>query len=116
LGKKKSLVDQFLLLGFGTPGSDLKKSYSITLQGEETLGQPEGRIAGAAAEIGRRAKPTLENPSCGSTNPLGFRRSRSFFETGSATISSSNIRNIARNVPDSRLGIQAPLAAWKPRE
>src|SRR5947209_11861904 len=37
LGKKKSLVDQFLLLGFGTPGSDLKKSYSITLQGEETL-------------------------------------------------------------------------------
>jgi outer membrane lipoprotein-sorting protein len=37
LGKKKSLVDQFLLLGFGTPGSDLKKSYSITLQGEETI-------------------------------------------------------------------------------
>jgi outer membrane lipoprotein-sorting protein len=37
LGKKKSLVDQFLLLGFGTPGSELKKSYSITLQGEETL-------------------------------------------------------------------------------
>src|ERR1700680_555232 len=37
LGKKKSLVDQFLLLGFGTPGSELKKSYSITIQGEETL-------------------------------------------------------------------------------
>ena len=37
LGKKKSLVDQFLLLGFGTPGSELKKSYSIALQGEETL-------------------------------------------------------------------------------
>src|SRR5947209_5552183 len=37
LGKKKSLVDQFLLLGFGTPGSELKKSYSISLQGEETL-------------------------------------------------------------------------------
>src|SRR5229473_2027664 len=37
LGKKKSLVDQFLLLGFGTPGSELKQSYSITLVGEETL-------------------------------------------------------------------------------
>src|SRR3984893_11184273 len=37
LGNKKSLVDQFVLLGFGTPGSELKKSYSITLQGEESL-------------------------------------------------------------------------------
>jgi outer membrane lipoprotein-sorting protein len=37
LGKKKSLVDQFLLLGFGTAGSELKKGYSVTLQGEETL-------------------------------------------------------------------------------
>jgi outer membrane lipoprotein-sorting protein len=37
LGKKKSLVDQFLLLGFGTSGNDLKKSYAISLEGEETL-------------------------------------------------------------------------------
>src|SRR6202049_3319744 len=37
LGKKKSLVDQFVLLGFGTSGSSLKDSYSITLQGEDTL-------------------------------------------------------------------------------
>ncbi|HEY2647494.1 MAG TPA: outer membrane lipoprotein carrier protein LolA, partial [Candidatus Acidoferrales bacterium] len=37
LGKKKSLVDQFLLLGFGTSGNSLKESYTITLQGEETL-------------------------------------------------------------------------------
>ncbi len=38
LGKRKSLVDQFLLLGFGTSGEALKKSYAITMQGEETLG------------------------------------------------------------------------------
>ena len=37
LGKKKALVDQFLLLGFGTSGSELRKGYSITLQGEEIL-------------------------------------------------------------------------------
>lgn len=37
LGKQGSLVDQYLLLGFGTPGSDLKKSYSIKLAGEEML-------------------------------------------------------------------------------
>lgn len=38
LGKHRSLVDQFLLLGFGTSGQDLKKSYDVTLGGEETLG------------------------------------------------------------------------------
>src|ERR1039457_7279612 len=37
LGKKKSLVDQFLLLGFGTSGAELKKGYSVTLQDEEML-------------------------------------------------------------------------------
>lgn len=37
LGKQGSLVDQYLLLGFGTPGSELKKSYSIKLAGEEVL-------------------------------------------------------------------------------
>jgi outer membrane lipoprotein-sorting protein len=37
LGKKKALVDQFLLLGFGTSGSSLKESYTISLAGEESL-------------------------------------------------------------------------------
>jgi outer membrane lipoprotein-sorting protein len=38
LGKHRALVDQFLLLGFGTSGDDLKKGYSVTFQKEETLG------------------------------------------------------------------------------
>ena len=37
LGKHRDLVDQLLLLGFGTSGDSLKKSYLITLQGEESL-------------------------------------------------------------------------------
>ncbi len=37
LGKHRSLVDQFLLLGFGTSGADLEKSYLVTLMGEENL-------------------------------------------------------------------------------
>jgi outer membrane lipoprotein-sorting protein len=37
LGRNKAMVDQFLLLGFGTPGASLKKNYIITLQDEETL-------------------------------------------------------------------------------
>ncbi|MBI4461277.1 MAG: outer membrane lipoprotein carrier protein LolA [Acidobacteria bacterium] len=42
LAKHRSLVEQFLLLGFGTSGDDLKKSYLITVLGETKL---EGRAA-----------------------------------------------------------------------
>lgn len=38
LGKHRQLLDQFLLLGFSTPSSELQASYSIKLGGEETIG------------------------------------------------------------------------------
>lgn len=37
LGKQSSLIDQFLLLGFGTPGSDLRKNYQVAYGGSETV-------------------------------------------------------------------------------
>lgn len=37
LGKHQAEVDQFLLLGFGTPGSELEKGYKVVLIGEEEL-------------------------------------------------------------------------------
>lgn len=36
LGKNRALVDQFLLLGFGTSGKELQKGYLITYLGEPT--------------------------------------------------------------------------------
>ena len=45
LGKQRSLVDQFLLLGFGTSGAELAKSYTLKAAGEETVaGQPTTRL------------------------------------------------------------------------
>lgn len=38
LGKYKSLVDQFMLLGFGTSGKELSKSYAVTYLKEDTAG------------------------------------------------------------------------------
>jgi outer membrane lipoprotein-sorting protein len=38
LGKQSSLVDQFLLLGFGSSGSEMAKTYSVKVAGEEVLG------------------------------------------------------------------------------
>ena len=42
LGKRRDLVDQLLLLGFGTSGDSVKKSYLITLQGEDSVKRSEG--------------------------------------------------------------------------
>ncbi len=37
IGGRQGLVEQFLLLGFGTPGSELQKAYQIAWGGEESL-------------------------------------------------------------------------------
>ena len=37
IGQRAGLVEQFLLLGFGTAGSELQKAYQIAWRGEESL-------------------------------------------------------------------------------
>jgi outer membrane lipoprotein-sorting protein len=37
LGKNRSMIDQYVRLGFGTKSEDVKKSYLVTLLGEEEL-------------------------------------------------------------------------------
>ena len=45
IGAKRSLVDQFLLLGFGASSAELKDAYTITWVGAENIeGQPTGHI------------------------------------------------------------------------
>ncbi len=39
LSRHRSLVEQFLLLGFGTSGNKLKRSYVITVLGETRIGE-----------------------------------------------------------------------------
>ena len=38
VGKQKGLVEQFILLGFGTSGKDLAKSYDVKYIAEESIG------------------------------------------------------------------------------
>jgi outer membrane lipoprotein-sorting protein len=45
LGKHAQLVDQFLLLGFGTHSKDLEKNYEVKVGGEDTVeGQKTTRL------------------------------------------------------------------------
>jgi outer membrane lipoprotein-sorting protein len=39
LGKNRALVDQYMLLGFGTKSQNMQKSYDLKLNGEETVDQ-----------------------------------------------------------------------------
>ena len=45
LGKHRGLLEQFLLLGFGTTSAELRGAYSIRLEGKEAVnGEPAWRI------------------------------------------------------------------------
>src|SRR5256886_3535772 len=37
LGKNRSMVDQYVLLGFGTKSDNIRKSYLVSVVGEEEL-------------------------------------------------------------------------------
>lgn len=44
LSQSQDVLEQFLLLGFGTPGSELEKSYQLSVRGTEQLGGQQAVI------------------------------------------------------------------------
>jgi len=101
LGKKKSVVDQFLLLGFGTSGSSLKESYTVTLQGEETLDNRKVlrlELLPKTDEVRKQLSKILLWLDESTWLPV----QQQFFETGSGDYFIIRYRNINRNprIPD----------------
>ncbi len=97
LGKKKSLVDQFLLLGFGTSGSSLKESYTLALQGEETLDNRKVlrlELLPKTDEVRKQLSRILLWLDESTWLPV----QQQFFETGSGDYFIIRYRNINRNV------------------
>src|ERR1700733_7096542 len=98
LGNKKSVVDQFLLLGFGTSGSSLKDSYGLTLQGEETLDNRKVlrlELLPKTDEVRKQLSKILLWIDESMWLPV----QQQFFETGSGDYFVIRYRNIKRNVP-----------------
>lgn len=103
LGKHRDLVDQLLLLGFGTSGDSLKRSYLITLQGEETLsGQKVVRLELTPRSDDVRKQISKIDLWVNEGNWLPAQQQ--FYETGSGDYSIIQYLNVARNVsiPDAR--------------
>jgi outer membrane lipoprotein-sorting protein len=106
LGKSRSLVDQFLLLGFGTTGGELKRSYSIRLLGEQQIsGEPTARIELtplAAAVLEQMRKAELWIAAAG--YPL---QQKIYTSTTEYTFTYSGVK-INTDLPDSALKLQVP--------
>jgi outer membrane lipoprotein-sorting protein len=57
LGKRSDLLDQFLLVGFGTTGKELKSNYTVKYMGDETVGgQKTHKLELLPAPSARREK------------------------------------------------------------
>lgn len=103
LGKNRALVDEFMLLGFGTKGEQLQESYQTTLVGEPTVDDKKTveleLIPKSQAVKNQFSKIQIWfDPS--SWLPL----QQQFYETGSGDYSIVHYSNIVRNphLDDSR--------------
>jgi outer membrane lipoprotein-sorting protein len=97
LGKKKSLVDQFLLLGFGTSGSDLRKGYLVTLQDEETFGNQKVVLLELIPKSDE-VRNQLSKIQLWIDESTWLPAQQKFFETGSGDYFVIRYKNMVRNL------------------
>ena len=98
LGKHRVLIDQLLLLGFGTSGESLKKSYLITLQGEETLNAQRVvllELTPRSDEVRRQ----ISKIDLWLNEANWLPAQQQFYENGSGDYSIIRYLNMARNIP-----------------
>jgi outer membrane lipoprotein-sorting protein len=114
LGNKKSVVDQFLLLGFGTSGSSLKESYTITLHGEETLDNHKVILLELLPKTDE-VKRQLSKIQLWIDESTWLSAQQQFYETGSGDYFIVRYKNMARNVkiPDSEFKPHWPHGTTK---
>jgi outer membrane lipoprotein-sorting protein len=114
LGKKKSVVDQFLLLGFGTSGTLLKDSYTITLQGEVSLDNRKVLLLDLLPKT-EEVKQQLSKIQLWLDESTWLPVQQQFYETGSGDYFIIGYKNIARNVriPDSKFKPHWPHGTTK---
>jgi outer membrane lipoprotein-sorting protein len=103
LGKHRALVDQFLLLGFGTSGNELKKGYEVTLQGEQTLDKKKVLLLELTPKSGK-VRDQISKIHLWIDEATWLPIQQKFFETGSGDYFEIHYTNIMRNprIPDSK--------------
>jgi outer membrane lipoprotein-sorting protein len=103
LGKHRALVDQFLLLGFGSSGGDLKKGYLPTFLGEITLDKRKVLHLELTPKD-QKVRNQIARIHLWIDESTWLPMQQKFFETGSGDYFEIKYTNVIRNpkLPDSR--------------
>jgi outer membrane lipoprotein-sorting protein len=108
LGKSRSLVEQFMLLGFGSNSKDLESAYSIRLGGPETVsGQKATRI-----ELIPKSQDVLahlKRADIWISDAMGIAVQQKFYETGGDYLLTTytNVK-LVLNLPDAAVKLNLP--------
>jgi outer membrane lipoprotein-sorting protein len=114
LGKHRAMLDQFLLLGFGTSGKDLQKAYTVTLVGEETLDGRKTLLLELAPKSGQ-IRNQFSKIQLWLDESTWLSAQQKFFEAGSEDYFIIHYTNLVRNpkIDDSRFKAQWPNGTVK---
>lgn len=103
LGKHRAIVDEFLLLGFGTSGSDLKKGFLVTPLGEQNLAGKRVLLLELTPKS-EKVRQQISKVHLWIDQGTWLPVQQKFFETGSGDYFEIRYANLVRNpnIPDSR--------------
>jgi outer membrane lipoprotein-sorting protein len=96
LGKNRAMVDQYLLLGFGTKGEDVKKGYLLTVLGEETIDNHKTVLL-ELTPVSETLRRQISKIHMWIDEALWIPVQQKFFETGSGDYFIFHYKNIALN-------------------
>lgn len=96
LGKNRALVDEFMLLGFGTAGKQLQESYQVTLAGEPTL-EDKKTVELDLVPKSQGVKNQFSKIQIWFDPSTWLATQQQFFETGSGDYSIVHYSNIVKN-------------------
>ncbi|HTU34934.1 MAG TPA: outer membrane lipoprotein-sorting protein [Candidatus Acidoferrum sp.] len=114
LGKHRALVEEFLLLGFGTSGKDLRRAYRVTLAGEpivEGKKTVELELTPKSADVQKQISKVNLWLDPSTMMPV----QQEFYETGSGDYSIVRYSHVSENadIPESVFKAHWPKGTQK---
>ncbi|MBI3682949.1 MAG: outer membrane lipoprotein carrier protein LolA [Acidobacteria bacterium] len=108
LGKHARLLDQFLLLGFGSSSKDLARSYTLKLEGDEVLqGQRTSKVE--LAPLQEEARRHLKRVEIWFPHDSGFPIQQKFhLASGDYVLVGYSDIKLDPNLPDSAVRLNLP--------
>jgi len=96
LGKNRALVDEFMLLGFGTGGKQLQESYEVSLAGEPNLDEKK-TVELVLIPKSQGVKNQFSKIQIWFDPSMWLAVQQQFYETGSGDYSIVRYSNIVKN-------------------